>query len=599
MRLLSFFALTPLLVPFASAINNGTVLNSDIDSFVAKILSEWNSPAGVAVAVVRKDGKGGWVLETKGYGNAKADGTKVTPDTMFSIGSESKFFDIVATGLLISNKSLPTPISWSTKIASVIPEWGLMDPVASAGSTIVDLMSHRTGLPRHDLTLSFGDTTLAIIKRLKYLKPSSEFRQEFQYNNLMYTVLSYLPTVLHPSKPSLAQYVQDNILNPLGMNASTYSYAFANSTGKLATGFAREGNSTTNPLLPAVTHALPYWLPIGGSDGNFLSGPGGVISTITDVAAWLKMLLSNGVNTETNTTVVPASVLEMVTSGITVFPFVDDSFPELSVSNYGGGQYKSNYRGHDLIEHGGDVTGFHSVFTRFPFDGAAVGVIINDDLSYIRDIIRYRIMDELFELAPVDWNTRRASPLSPFKQTASGTAEVIASLVSTPRAANATPPTGGFASLVGNYTNPGYTDVEMCLIFPAPASASDACTKLAQTLNTSYPQLVDSAVPTLAFTWNQVGSKYNMLTHFEGNLFNFTGWTGYPTGNASRPVWPYDAGFSSTHIEFGVGGFGLTGGLWGAGDGIPDPQGESIAERAEVWFNATSASARAGQTGRR
>ncbi|KAJ7075673.1 beta-lactamase/transpeptidase-like protein [Mycena belliarum] len=580
MHLLSFFALTPLLVPFASAVNNGTVLNSDIDSFVAKILSEWNSPAGVAVTVVRKDGKGGWVLETKGYGNAKADGTKVTPDTMFSIGSESKFFDIVATGLLISNKSLPTPISWSTKMASVIPEWGLMDPVASAGSSIMDLMSHRTGMPRHDLSLSFGDTPLAIIKRLKHLKPSSEFRQGFQYNNLMYTVLSYLPTVLHPSKPSLAQYVKDNIFNPLGMNASTYSYAFANSTGNLANGFAREGNSTTNPLLPAVTHALPFWLPIGGSDGNFLSGPGGVISTITDVAAWLKMLLSNGVNTETNTTVVPASVLKMVTSGITVYPFLDDSFPEQSVATYGGGQLKSNYRGHDFIEHGGDVTGFHSAFTRFPNDGAAVGVIINDDLSYIRDIIRYRLMDELFELAPK----------------ASGTAKVRASLVSTPRAANATPPTGGFASLVGNYNNAGYTDLEMCLIFPAPASASESCTELAQTLNTSYPQLVDSAVPTLAFTWDQVGSKYNMLTHFEGNLFNFTGWIEYPTGNASRPVWPYDAGFSSTHIEFGAGGFGLTGGVWGAGGGLPDPQGESIAERAEVWFNATSASARTGQT---
>jgi len=49
-----------------------------------------NSPAGISVAVVRQDGQGGWIVETKSYGNAKADGTKVTSDTRFAIGSESK-----------------------------------------------------------------------------------------------------------------------------------------------------------------------------------------------------------------------------------------------------------------------------------------------------------------------------------------------------------------------------------------------------------------------------------------------------------------------------------------------------------------------------
>jgi hypothetical protein len=46
------------------------------------------------------------------------------------------------------------------------------------------------------------------------------------------------------------------------------------------------------------------------------------------------------------------------------------------------------------------------MFTRFPFDGAAVAILTNDDIFYIRETIRYRLMDELFELEPVDWNTR-------------------------------------------------------------------------------------------------------------------------------------------------------------------------------------------------
>jgi hypothetical protein len=79
----------------------------------------------------------------------------------------------------------------------------------------------------------------------------------------MYAVLSYLPTVLHPSKPSLAQYVQENIFEPLGMNSTTYSFQRANATNRLADAFGREGDPTTNPLLPGGSHAMPFWLQVG------------------------------------------------------------------------------------------------------------------------------------------------------------------------------------------------------------------------------------------------------------------------------------------------------------------------------------------------
>ncbi|KAJ6620375.1 beta-lactamase/transpeptidase-like protein [Mycena sp. CBHHK59/15] len=165
----------------------GVILSSKIDAFINNILTEWNSPGGAAVAVVRMYGRGGWLTETKGYGVAKVDGTKVNSETIFSIGSNSKLFDILATGLLISNQSLNPQITWTTKIASIIPDWELMDPVASAESNIIDLMSHRTGLPGHDLIFSLSDDVPSLIKRLRYLKPSTGFRENPQYNNIMNT----------------------------------------------------------------------------------------------------------------------------------------------------------------------------------------------------------------------------------------------------------------------------------------------------------------------------------------------------------------------------------------------------------------------------
>jgi hypothetical protein len=74
-----------------------------------------------------------------------------------------QLFDILATGLLISNTSLTPQISWKTKIASILPTWKLMDPVASAGSTITDLMSHRTGLPRHDFMYSMSENASSVV----------------------------------------------------------------------------------------------------------------------------------------------------------------------------------------------------------------------------------------------------------------------------------------------------------------------------------------------------------------------------------------------------------------------------------------------------
>ncbi|KAE9393922.1 hypothetical protein BT96DRAFT_790699, partial [Gymnopus androsaceus JB14] len=66
---------------------NQDVLSPEIDNFIAKILAEWNSPGGVGVAVVQKNEDGSWNVETKGYGVAKADGSNVTADTLFAIGS--------------------------------------------------------------------------------------------------------------------------------------------------------------------------------------------------------------------------------------------------------------------------------------------------------------------------------------------------------------------------------------------------------------------------------------------------------------------------------------------------------------------------------
>lgn len=40
-------------------------------------------------------------------------------------------------------------LDWETKISDLLPEWGLNVPFAEKNSELLDILSHRTGLPCH------------------------------------------------------------------------------------------------------------------------------------------------------------------------------------------------------------------------------------------------------------------------------------------------------------------------------------------------------------------------------------------------------------------------------------------------------------------
>jgi CubicO group peptidase (beta-lactamase class C family) len=68
--------------------------------------------------------------------------------TLFSIGSNSKLFTAIAAGLSLSQAKL----SWHTLVKAVIPYFQMMDKAAEEQATFIDLMSHQTGLARHDIS---------------------------------------------------------------------------------------------------------------------------------------------------------------------------------------------------------------------------------------------------------------------------------------------------------------------------------------------------------------------------------------------------------------------------------------------------------------
>ncbi|KAL0953877.1 hypothetical protein HGRIS_005051 [Hohenbuehelia grisea] len=558
------------------------VLDDWMNTYITDLLSRWNSSGGVGVAVVRRVSPSQWQVETRGYGKARYDGTPVTEETLFSIGSNTKLFNILATGLLISNESLSPRITWNTKLASVIPGWKLLDPVASTGTTILDAMSHRTGLPRHDHVFHVNDSIPDVIRHAQSLRSSGEFRESFQYTNLMYNIISYLPTVLLPGRPSFARYVKENIFQPLGLNSTTFSFEAANKTGKLADGMDRE--DVVGLLDDGPARAIPYWSQTGGEDGNVMSGAAGIISNAVDMAIWLQTLLQDGVNPRSNVSVIPKEVLTMTSTGITVGSGTT-KVPFLSPSVYGGGQWQNTYRGHVLIEHDGSVPGFNSIVSRLPFEKIGIAVLTNDDQvgDVLANIIKYRIVDLALGMPPL--NTEKL-----YLGIAQSITNAQKNLL--PRPPDATPPSRGFATLAGLYENPAYGRIEFCYASLATndsskAPPSNSCRDLVNRSSTILPGVVESGVPTFLARWDRVFGKYVALKHFNGDLFNVTVLNSYPTGNTSRPFWAGKMVDDRANARFvaddqGI-GLAMINNFWSASK-VGSPEGRTIREKAEVWF---------------
>ncbi len=114
----------------------------------------------------------------------------MTPETLFAIGSASKAFTTFVLGTLVDGGLL----NWDEPIRTYLHDFLLHDEYASAHLNTRDMTSHRSGLPRHDLTWYNNEsiTRAELVHNLRYLPANKELRETFQYNNLMFLTAGYL-----------------------------------------------------------------------------------------------------------------------------------------------------------------------------------------------------------------------------------------------------------------------------------------------------------------------------------------------------------------------------------------------------------------------
>src|SRR5262249_41966681 len=139
--------------------------------------------------------------------------------TIFAIGSISKSFTVTGLGMLVDEGKL----DWDTPIRSYLPDFQLRDRYATEQITARDLVTHRSGLPRHDF-MWYADPELSrkqLYGRLRYLEPSKEFRSTWQYQNLMFMTAGILAEQI--SGTSWEDFTRSRLIEPLGMEHTNFS----------------------------------------------------------------------------------------------------------------------------------------------------------------------------------------------------------------------------------------------------------------------------------------------------------------------------------------------------------------------------------------
>ena len=132
------------------------------DKEMEQALKDWNIP-GVGVGVV----KNGKLVFMKGYGYRDYEKKlPITANTLFQIASNTKLFTSTAAGFLVSEGKL----EWDNPIKNYVPSIQFYTNELNNTVTLRDMLSHRTGISRHDMIWHKSNFTRAeLFEKLKFL----------------------------------------------------------------------------------------------------------------------------------------------------------------------------------------------------------------------------------------------------------------------------------------------------------------------------------------------------------------------------------------------------------------------------------------------
>ncbi len=352
-------------------------LSTDLDSILDCLPDEMvrSHVPGLQVAVVRENA----VLYTGGVGiRDVSSAAPVTSATLFQHGSCGKAY----TSLLASVLAVDGVLDLDVPVRRYVPELQLVDPVLTERVTTRDLLSHRSGLGRHDPAWICNPTwnRQECVRRLAYLPLAATWRSGMNYSNFGYALAGLV--IDRATGSTWEAEMRARILEPAGMTRTGVSFqALENEPDVAAPHLVQDGVAT-----PTSHRSL-----------NGVAPAGLVLTCATDAARWLQLHLGKGKIGET--AVLPEAAVVAAHHPQIVLPPGMRPMPEMWLFGYALGWVVGTYRGRPYISHNGGVVGFHTETVLFPEDGIGVTVSANSHTSNLTLAAALQIADALLGAA--------------------------------------------------------------------------------------------------------------------------------------------------------------------------------------------------------
>ena len=358
--------------------------SAELDDYLGRLVASGNPP-GLSVVVV-KDSQ---IAYNRAFGYADAPrGEIATTDTVYHWWSMTK----IPTAVSIMQLQEQGKLDLDDPVTKYLPWFEVIYPSnESPVITIRHLLQHSSGL---------SDTMPAMIGWVHYdhvprdqtkfvKKHLSEFNnlifvpgEKAVYSNFNYMVLGAVIEAV--SGETYETYIANHILNPLGMDQTSFVYTDSMSAHEAAGSL---------PVVHFYTPLLPFLLDTNTlfheRRGNLLwlnrvyidaTPPTGLIGSAPDVARFMMMVLNHG-TLDGELILSPESMSQLVETA--------------SLDGHGLGWSVGETNGSRFLEHWGGGPGFATIMRVYPDDGLAVTILANGT-----DLDRAGLADLL---AGMDW----------------------------------------------------------------------------------------------------------------------------------------------------------------------------------------------------
>ncbi|MBD8038430.1 beta-lactamase family protein [Solibacillus sp. A46] len=204
-------------------------MEKQLDSYIESYLEDYQVP-GASMAIIQNNE----VVYKKSWGISGESEEKITAKSPFTIGSISKSLTGLAIMKLVDEKI----VNLNDPVQKYIPWFTLADEQAAAQITIKHLLTQTSGFSMYNGLLisdkeSLGNDSIKNnVKSLSDVNLTSLPGERHQYSNANFIILGAL--IEEVTHQTYAEYMEQNVFNPLGMKNAAADYKTAYEKGYLS-----------------------------------------------------------------------------------------------------------------------------------------------------------------------------------------------------------------------------------------------------------------------------------------------------------------------------------------------------------------------------